>query len=275
MPMMELYVKEYCPETLPYHIIVPSLAGYAFSSGALPDRDFGVPSACRILNKLMLSLGFGGGYIATGGDIGSGVSRILAGKYDACKAMHLNFCNISRPDSVADADLTDAELAGVKRADEFRSSGAGYAIMHSTRPSTTGLVLASNPLALLAWVGEKFLTWTDQDPSMETILEAVSLWWFTETMPRSMYPYRQSIEGKTKGFTHQDLYIDKPFGFSWFPKELLPIPKAWIATTGNLSFFREHDTGGHFAALEQPEVLKKDIEDFVKHVKEQGVLFGK
>jgi microsomal epoxide hydrolase len=61
-------------------------------------------------------------------------------------------------------------------------------------------------------------------------------------------------------------YIKKPLGFSWFPKELAPIPRSWAATTGDLVFFREHKSGGHFAAMERPQVLLADIEEFVAQV---------
>ena len=61
-------------------------------------------------------------------------------------------------------------------------------------------------------------------------------------------------------------YIKKPFGFSWFPKELAPIPKSWAETTGDLVFFREHESGGHFAAMEKPQELLADIEEFIKYV---------
>lgn len=61
-------------------------------------------------------------------------------------------------------------------------------------------------------------------------------------------------------------YITKPFGYSWFPKELAPIPRSWAATTGKLIFYRQHDSGGHFAALEKPDVLLKDLEDFISEV---------
>ena len=64
-------------------------------------------------------------------------------------------------------------------------------------------------------------------------------------------------------------HLRKPLGFSWFPKELAPIPKSWLATTGDLVFYREHHEGGHFAAMEKPEVLLKDIEEFVAQVWEK------
>lgn len=56
----------------------------------------------------------------------------------------------------------------------------------------------------------------------------------------------------------------KPIGFSWFPKELTPTPKAWAATTGNLVWHRQHDAGGHFAAMEKPQEFTEDVEDFVR-----------
>jgi microsomal epoxide hydrolase len=61
-------------------------------------------------------------------------------------------------------------------------------------------------------------------------------------------------------------HINKPLGFSWFPKELAPIPKSWLETTGQLVFHRQHDHGGHFAAMEKPEVLLADIEAFISEV---------
>jgi len=139
-----------------------------------------------------------------------------------------------------------------------------YAITHATRPSTIGFVLASNPLSLLAWIGEKFLDWTDEDPSLDTILTAVTLYWVTETFPRSIYPYRQWASAGSSETANT--YITKPFGYSWFPRELVAAPKSWAAPMGNLVFFKQHTKGGHFAALERPEVLLQDIEEFVAQV---------
>jgi len=80
---------QYSPENLPYHLIVPSLPGYAFSSGPPLDRNFTMADVAKILNTLMIQLGFGEtGYIAQGGDIGSRLSRLLGAKYDECKAVH-------------------------------------------------------------------------------------------------------------------------------------------------------------------------------------------
>lgn len=131
---------------------------------------------------------------------------------------------------------------------------SAYALEHGTRTSTIGHALSASPLALLAWIGEKFLEWSDEDPALDTILESVSLYWFTHTFPRCIYPYRgltgddeRPRIGKMKGMGRKMTYVAKPSGYSFFPKELMPIPVSWVATTANLVHSKVHTSGGHFA----------------------------
>ncbi|KAF8572983.1 putative epoxide hydrolase, partial [Ramaria rubella] len=244
-----------------FHVIVPSLPGYTFSSPPSVDKDFSRYDVARLINKLMVGLGFGNGYAAQGGDIGSDVARILGARYDTVKIVHLNFCGGKGPD----IEFTEAEKPGVKRMGWFLNEDYAYVLEHRHRSSTISIVLASNPVALLAWVGEKFLSWSDVSPSLDTILESVTLWWVTETFPRSIYPYRK-LDSSHGGPIHMDpnLHLNVPLGFSNFAKEIIPMPERWVASTGNLVLYRHHEHGGHFAALEVPEVLAKDIADFVK-----------
>lgn len=90
LPILELFQKEYTPSTLPYHVIVPSLPGYTFSSGPPLDRNFGTPDIARVLDQLMKNIGFESGYVAQGGDIGSRIARELAVDYESCKGEHWN-----------------------------------------------------------------------------------------------------------------------------------------------------------------------------------------
>ena len=83
--MLSLLQKTYSPETLPYSVVVPSLPGYAFSSKPPLDKDFDLGDVGYIFNQLMMQLGFGDGYIAQGGDLGSGIARIMGVKYSSCK----------------------------------------------------------------------------------------------------------------------------------------------------------------------------------------------
>ncbi|KDQ08979.1 hypothetical protein BOTBODRAFT_37508 [Botryobasidium botryosum FD-172 SS1] len=263
LPTLDLLKDKYTPATLPYHVIIPSLPGFTFSSPPPLDQNFGVADVARIFDKLLVGLGFGDGYLVQGGDIGSRVGRVMAQDHASCKAVHVNFCPVPEPSGFDVATVNEAERKGLERAAWFRSVGSAYAITHATRPGTIGFVLASNPLALLAWIGEKFFEWTDDHPPLDTILEAVTLYWLTETFPRAIYTYRHYYAGASPPAS---AYITKPFGFSWFPKEVIPVPKSWAAAAGNLVFFRQHEKGGHFAALEVPEVLLKDIEEFVEQV---------
>jgi microsomal epoxide hydrolase len=99
---------------------------------------------------------------------------------------------------------------------------------------------------------------------MDAILESVSLYWFTDSFSTSLYPYRQFfIPGVIGAHENPDWVISKPFGFSWFPYEIVPVPKSWVETTGTLVWWREHEMGGHFAAVERAETLLGDLEEFL------------
>lgn len=159
-------------------------------------------------------------------------------------------------------------------------------------------------------IAEKFNTWSDVTPSTTEILSTASLYWLTQTIGTSIFTYRQvtpppslfpvpqssgeiaaqklpeRADGsmqKTKGPDAPQWYCKKPMGYSWFRRELGPMPVAWVKTTGNLVWSRHNEKvscanylchlpeahgsqGGHFAALEQPELLLADVEDFVKQV---------
>ena len=264
LPLLALLRSKYTAETLPYHLIIPSLPGYTFSTPPPSDKDFRADDAARIFDTLASLLGFES-YVVQGGDVGGRVARIIAAQYPNCKAVHLNTHPMSAPDpSCLTSSIDDTEKAGLERHNFFLHNGTGYASEHASRPSTIGFVLSSTPLALLAWVGEKFLDWTDDDPSLDTILESVTLYWLTGCATTNLWSYRQFYGPNADHHGSKKWHINKPFGYSWFPKEINPIPKAWIETTGDLTFFRRHNKGGHFAALEQPQVLWSDVEEFLK-----------
>ncbi|EMC96794.1 hypothetical protein BAUCODRAFT_490072 [Baudoinia panamericana UAMH 10762] len=264
---LDVMREKFTPDTLPFHVIVPSLPGYGYSNGPPLDRDFDVQGMARVIDKLMVGLGFRDGYIAQGGDIGSFISRVLGVTADACKAVHLHLCIGVSPEGKDIDALSQSEKQALQRYSNFNQMGNAYAREHGTRPSTIGLVLSSSPIALLAWVGEKFLQWSDVSPPLDEILDSVTLYWFTESFSRSIYPYRQFFGAKPTFFHPDPQYnVKKPLGYSWHPKELAPVPKDWVAETGNLVWHRNHEEGGHFAAMEKPALFVKDMEDFVKEV---------
>lgn len=169
LPILKLCGDKYSPETLPYHVIVPSLPGYTLSTGPPLDGDFELSDVARIINRLMVNLGFGNGYIAQGGDIGSMVCQVLGAMYKECRAIHgkldhdlsiqrgllinvpVNMLITLPPPDFDFSTLTPGELQGVGAMKAFQTTGAAYATEHGTRPATIGFVLSSSPLALLAW----------------------------------------------------------------------------------------------------------------------------
>lgn len=184
LKVFELLRKRYSPKELPFHVVAPSLPGYAYSSGPPVDVNYNLEKASSAMNNLMIGLGFSSGYLAQGGDLGAFVSRIQAAKYDTCKSMHLNFVNVTPEIAKNNTDMNEIEAKSVQRGMEFSKMGFAYAQEHGTRTATIGLVLSSSPLAMLGWIGEKFLEWSDQDPSLDDILESVSLYWLTDTYAR-------------------------------------------------------------------------------------------
>ncbi|KAL9616566.1 MAG: hypothetical protein Q9160_008569 [Pyrenula sp. 1 TL-2023] len=250
LPLLSNLKSQYTPATLPYHIVIPSIPGYTLSSGPPKDRDYNLEDVARLWNKLMIALGFGDkGYVTQGGDLGSGVSQILGQKFEECKAVHVNVIFSPPPDPAP--KVSAAEEAMLAGNGDFWTRHIAYAQMHATRPATIG-------------IGEKFLTWTDEDPPLRAILDSVTLYWLTETIARCTYPYRALINRPAT--TSPQPFLAKPLGFSSFPKEVTYYPKSWAEKFGQLEFYREHTSGGHFAALEKPKELWQDVDEFVKKV---------
>lgn len=149
------------PASLPYHLIVPSLPGYIFTELG-PTQDVDTDKAADILHELMRTLGFGsgsgsgsGGYVAQGGDVGSGLARSLAVRHSGhqgCRGALLNMLPMYPPPNKDElAPPTETEMRALQRGMAFARGGMGYAVIHGTKPSTIGLALASSPQALLAW----------------------------------------------------------------------------------------------------------------------------
>ncbi|TQV97961.1 hypothetical protein V2A60_006333 [Cordyceps javanica] len=271
MDILDLLRNKYSPEDLPYHVVVPSLPGYAYSSGPPMDKDYGLDKAASAIDNLMIGLGFKAGYLVQGGDLGSFISRILAMTSESCKGMHVNMMTIPGGEEPKD----DLERAALCKAKEAVDTGMAFALEQGTRPATIGLALSASPLALLAWIGEKMLAWTDQDPPLDKILETVTLYWMTDTISRSFWhnramagagdePKMARISVVTSMSMINLPFVQKPTGYSMFAHEIIPVPRSWAAKTCNLVFFKHHEKGGHFAAMEQPMALLEDIESFAK-----------
>ncbi|SJX64399.1 related to epoxide hydrolase [Sporisorium reilianum f. sp. reilianum] len=160
------------------------------------------------------------------------------------------------------APLSADDRESLHRGIEFTATGSAYAAMHGTRPSTLGLVLSRSPLSTLAWVGEKMYAWTDADPDFSTILANLTLYETTDTIAGSFYPYRnRHPRGPSEVASDPSSFVKQPAGYSSFPMEIIQAPESFVRASVNLRWYRRHERGGHFAALEEPAVFVQDLVD--------------
>ncbi|KAK0710075.1 Alpha/Beta hydrolase protein [Lasiosphaeria miniovina] len=273
--ILELLAAKYTPDTLPYHVVAPSIPDYGLSTRSnATTTELNFYSAAEALNELMKGLGFNA-YVAQGGDVGSGLTAALGAVHDECKAVHFNnfILTPSEKAAVANLPVSPAENATLVSAQEFTDSGTGYMLEQGTRPGLISLVLMSNPVAMLEWIGSMYTDGVNGAP-LATILEQVSWYWHTKSYGSGLWAYR-AVWAPFLRDTHSErlpspLAIKaKPIGYSWYPREVLAAAQSWVEHwfPDNLVFFKAHEAGGHLAALEQPVAFLQDLEDFVAIVK--------
>jgi len=151
--MFELLTAKYTPETLPYHIITPSIPDYGLSTRSnLTTTELNFQKAAEALNELMKALGFDA-YIAQGGDVGSGITAAIGAGHDECKAVHFNnfLLTSSERAAVKDLPVTSAENVSLALTAGYLYSGLGYMLEQGTKPGALSLILESSPAAMLGW----------------------------------------------------------------------------------------------------------------------------
>ena len=256
-----------------FHLVVPSLPGYGFSDRPA-QPGWGVERIAGAWARLMARLGYRR-YGAQGGDWGTSVSTSIAQQDpEHVAGIHLN-PPLAPPDPATFDDLTEAEratLAALEHAAEWES---GYSQEHATRPQTIGYALVDSPVALCAWIVEKFWAWTDHDGQLEDVLtrdellDNLMLYWLPGTGAASARLYWESIRqvseiiSRSTGET-----ISVPTGCSIFPKENQRPSRRWAERRfTDIRWWNELDKGGHFAAFEQPELFVNEVRAFFRLVR--------
>ncbi|WP_419919617.1 epoxide hydrolase family protein [Candidatus Poriferisocius sp.] len=248
-----------------FHVVAPSLPGYGFS-GPTADRGWDTVRTAGAFATLMGRLGYQR-YGAQGGDWGSFISQNIGrGDPDHCEAVHVNFLFTPAPGD-GPGDLTEAEQGGLDRTNLYFTQGSGYMQIQSTKPQTLAYGLTDSPAGQLAWIAEKFLAWTDNDGSIESavsrdrLLTNVSLYWFTATAGSSARMYYEMMHSGGAGLTD---YLATPIGVANFPMEILQAPRRWLEPRYNIVHWTDMAHGGHFAAMEEPDALARDIRTFFR-----------
>ncbi|MBY8870405.1 epoxide hydrolase [Micromonospora sp. PLK6-60] len=250
-----------------FHVVLPALPGYGFS-GKPAEPGWGVDRVAGAWARLMAALGYSR-YGAAGSDWGTSVSSVLG----AVDAGHVAGVHLVPPLAGPDPadDLTPAERrAAVELRERARSSSA-YSELHRTAPQTLGYALLDSPAGLCAWLGEKLLGWADPAGGLTTdqVLDQVTLYWLTGTAASSARLYAESIEQVAGWISGVDADpVPVPVGASIFPAELPRPSRRWAARRyPDIRYWAEHARGGHFPALEAPDLLVADLRAFFRLVR--------
>ncbi|KAF7727833.1 hypothetical protein EC973_006946 [Apophysomyces ossiformis] len=284
--------------------VVPSLPGFGFSEPP-KAKGFGVAKMGSIINSLMVKLGYSK-YVWHGGDWGAIIGKFVASKYtDNCRAFHTNLPLVVPPLPTPrnvllhpfklvkffgslligfDRVYGYTKLGGATFANAELNRDCGYRAIQGTRPYTLSYGLTDSPLALLAWMLEKYHDWTyhapDQDNAKQALpptitshefLTQVSIYYLTNTMSSSIRIYYECLQ-------QREIYkvvfprVDVPVAVCSFPSEISKLPRDWLEAAMNLHQYNEYSKGGHFPGLEEHEVLLRDIQSFGKNLRFKSLL---
>ena len=250
-----------------FDVVIPSLPGYAFSPH--PQRlGTSVWVIADAWVELMKALGYAH-FVAHGGDIGAGVSTAIALRHpEALAGLHLNYIPGSYEPFVRDLQqLSREESEHLVRRREWADTEGAYAHVQGTKPDTLGPALNDSPIGLAAWIIDKFRTWSDCDGDVERrftkteLLTTVSIYWFTQSMPSAIRLYWEGRRAPMR--LNQDQRVSVPTAIARFPRELPIPPRIYVERGYNVTRWNEFPRGGHFAAVEEPELLAADIRSFV------------
>ncbi|MGH7898863.1 MAG: alpha/beta fold hydrolase, partial [Candidatus Binatia bacterium] len=251
-----------------FHVIAPSLPGYGFSEPTR-TRGWNVARIARAFIELVRRLGYAR-YGAQGGDWGAQIAtRIGALDPERCAAIHLNMPLAGRPAEAG--PLTEEEKADLAAMAHFQREESGYALEQGTKPQTLGVALNDSPAGLLAWIVEKFCTWSDcgghpeKSYTRDQLITNVMLYWVTGTITSSARLYREFMHGGSSAEAPQ--YVGVPTGIARYPKEILRFPRSWVERRYNVTHWAVMPRGGHFAAMEEPALFVDDLRSFFRTVR--------
>lgn len=259
-----------------HDVVIPSLPGFAFSqpiTGVLGPRRIG-----ELMHLLMTKLFGDRRYVVQGGDWGAAIASWMAySQPDALLGFHLNMVSVLGKDVVP---TTPEEEDLVRRRREILDWETGYNHEQETRPQTLGVALADSPVGTAGWILEKFGKWADLRTtkdgspdiwskfSEDALLTNIMLYLAPSSVVTSTWIYHgKRLEG-SQTFP-EGTRIKVPMGVAAFPDPVfLPAPQSFAEKTYNVVHWNEMPRGGHFAALEQPELMLADLRAFIAKIED-------
>ena len=245
-----------------FHVIAPSIPGFGFS-GPTHETGWNTVRVAHAWAELMRRLGYER-YGAQGGDTGALVSPEL-GRIDPEHLAGIHVNNLLTFPSGQLDDLSDADQGRLKLMQRWQNEMAGYASIQSTRPQTLAYALTDSPAGQLAWIVEKFKEWTDPAAELpedavdrDRLLTDVSIYWLTATAGSSARLYYEGA--KSWGQANEPSAV--PTGVAVFPMDITI--RSIAESQHNIVHWTEFDRGGHFAAMEAPDLLVADVREFFR-----------
>ena len=253
-----------------FDVVAPSLPGYGFSDPT-QERQVNISRMAEWFAVLMKDVLGYERYGAQGGDWGSMISSRLG---YACPehvvGVHLNMIGVA-PHPANRENLSEAEQAFLKSMGKWQREERGYQEIQGTKPQTLGYALNDSPVGLCAWIVEKFRTWSDCDGNPENsytkeqLLTNVMIYWLTQTFHSASRIYYEERHHPWR--LGKDEKVSAPTGIAIFPKEIACAPREWAERAYNVQHWTEMPAGGHFAAMEKPELLVEDIRKFFRSLR--------
>ncbi len=253
-----------------FTVIAPSLPGFGFSGR--PPRPYGPRKMASVINSLMTtSLGFDR-YLAQGGDWGGAVCSWLGYEHaPACSAIHINVLTMRHPDGPQTPD----ERAWANQFDQDQIMQNGYRTQQATRPQTLSYAMMDSPVGIAAWLVEKFHDWSDvpagavEDAhSKDELLTNIMIYITTGTFNSASWIYYGRREEGGRVLSAEGDRVEVPTGCAVFPAEMLRWPpRSYADRIYNITHWSEMPRGGHFAAMEEPELLLNDIRKFARSLR--------
>jgi pimeloyl-ACP methyl ester carboxylesterase len=248
-----------------FDVVVPSLPGFGFSGS--PSRPIGPRKMSEIINKLMINnLGYKN-YVAQGGDWGATICNWLAyDHFKTCKAIHINCLTMRLPDG----PQTQEEKDWQNKFDKDQIMQDGYRTQQATKPQTLSYSMMDSPVGVAAWILEKMYSWSDlKDKNLESVyskdvlLANIMVYILTKSFNTASWIYYGRREEGGRYFPKDFKKIKTPTGIAMFPAEMSAWPpKSYLDRMFNIKQITQMAKGGHFAALEQPDLLIEDIVKF-------------
>ncbi|HEX6796192.1 MAG TPA: epoxide hydrolase [Ktedonobacterales bacterium] len=252
-----------------FHVVIPSIPGFGFS-GPTHEAGWNTTRVAGAWAELMRRLGYQR-YGAQGGDMGALIAPDLGrGDPEHVVGVHVSAATFGfipfgpvDPDELA--TFTDAEKRCLERLNRFLTEGNGYFQIQATRPQTLAYGLTDSPAGQLAWIAEKFNEWTypgtelpEQAIDRDHILTNVMLYWLTGTAGSSADMYYENMHasswGQQPGAT--------PTGVAVFAEDVAI--RRYGERGNNIVHWTDFERGGHFAAMEAPDLLVGDIRAFFR-----------